>query len=50
MRRAEKRVRDMIDEWRAEEDEERMNDRSGYRGEDQGKDRSLELTKTRNQC
>lgn len=34
-------MRDVIDEWRAEEDEERMDDRRGYRSENQGENRSL---------
>lgn len=43
MRRAEKRVSDVVEEGRTEEDEERMNDRGRYRREDKGEEGSLGL-------
>lgn len=45
MRRAEKRVSNVVEERRTEEDEERMDDRGRYRREDKGEEGSLGLNK-----
>lgn len=45
MRRAEKRVSNVVEEGRTEEDEERMDDRGCDRREDKGEEGSLGLEK-----
>lgn len=50
MRRAEKRVSDVVEERRTEEDEERMDDRGRYRREDKGEESSLVLKKKGQVC